>query len=188
MPLSSFRVDAEDVIIECPGGQAPQRVKREKELVTIWFDRKVCEQCEHQGSCPLLWSKKRVRLPYEYKAMRSSRRRRAEEGPAFREKYRWRSGIEGAFSEWDRRTGVKHLRVRGMKAVRFCVFLKALALNVLRFTAWLSRAGAGKAILSTFFGRRRWRSSCFEWIRPILVPVRIPMTVSRVPRLVCFDF
>ncbi len=35
-------------------------------------------------------------------------------------------------SEFDRRTGVKHLRVRGMPAVRFAATLKAAGLNVLR--------------------------------------------------------
>jgi hypothetical protein len=35
-------------------------------------------------------------------------------------------------SEYDRRTGVKHLRVRGLKAVRFCAILKATGLNILR--------------------------------------------------------
>jgi disulfide bond formation protein DsbB len=35
-------------------------------------------------------------------------------------------------SEFDRRTGVKHLRVRGMKAVRFAAFMKAIGLNILR--------------------------------------------------------
>ncbi len=141
MPLSAFRVNAEDVIVECPGGQTPQRVKQEKEKVTVWFERKICEGCVHKEACPVLWSKKRIRLPYELKSMRSSRRRQVEDGPEFREKYRWRSGIESAFSEWDRRTGVKHLRVRGRKAVRFCVFLKALGLNILRYTAWVIEGG-----------------------------------------------
>jgi hypothetical protein len=38
-------------------------------------------------------------------------------------------------SEYDRRTGVKHLRVRGFKAVRFCAILKATGLNILRAAA-----------------------------------------------------
>ena len=38
-------------------------------------------------------------------------------------------------SEYNRRTGVKHLRVRGLKAVRFCAVLKAVAVNVFRATA-----------------------------------------------------
>jgi len=38
-------------------------------------------------------------------------------------------------SEYDRRTGVKHLRFRGLKAVRFCAVLKAAGLNILRAAA-----------------------------------------------------
>ncbi|RLB20874.1 MAG: hypothetical protein DRG71_09125 [Deltaproteobacteria bacterium] len=47
----------------------------------------------------------------------------------------WRSGIEATISEYDRKTGVKHLRVRGLKAVRFCAILKAAALNIFRAAA-----------------------------------------------------
>ena len=35
-------------------------------------------------------------------------------------------------SEYDRRTGVKQLRVRGLKAVKFCAALKALGVNIFR--------------------------------------------------------
>ena len=35
-------------------------------------------------------------------------------------------------SEYDRLTGVKQLRVRGMPAVRFCAKMKAIGLNLLR--------------------------------------------------------
>ena len=42
-------------------------------------------------------------------------------------------------SEYDRRTGVKRLRVRGLKAVRFCVTLKAVGVNLFRATK-VSRA------------------------------------------------
>ena len=192
MPLSCFEVDGEGIIVRCPGGQAPQRVKREREMVTVWFERGVCVGCPQREECPVLWSKKRIRLPYELKSMRSSQRRREEGGAEFREKYRWRSGIEGAFSEWDRRTGVKHLRVRGMKAVRFCVFLKALGLNILRFAAWVAGGGtelvlgsgkepsrrllrAGERIFSNFFGRDWLPVACslkFFW-KQFLVCVRL---------------
>ena len=38
-------------------------------------------------------------------------------------------------SEYDRRIGIKHLRVRGLKAVRFCAKLKALAVTIFRAAA-----------------------------------------------------
>ena len=46
-------------------------------------------------------------------------------------------------SEFDRRTGVKHLRVRGFKAVRFSATLKALGLNILRAAVVMAAAMAG---------------------------------------------
>jgi len=39
---------------------------------------------------------------------------------------RWRAGGEVTMSEYDRRTGVKQLRVRELRAVRFCAVLKAI--------------------------------------------------------------
>jgi hypothetical protein len=38
-------------------------------------------------------------------------------------------------SQYDRLTGVKRLRVRGLKAVRFCATLKALGVYLFRATA-----------------------------------------------------
>ena len=67
--------------------------------------------------------------------MRVAKRRAYERTDEFKDRYRWRAGVEATMSEYDRRTGVKHLRVRGIKAVRFCAILKATALNILRATA-----------------------------------------------------
>jgi hypothetical protein len=55
--------------------------------------------------------------------------------PEFKDKYRWRAGIEATMSAFDRITGVKHLRIRGFPAVRFCVTLKAIGVNLMRATA-----------------------------------------------------
>ena len=48
-------------------------------------------------------------------------------------------------SEFDRRTGVKHLRVRGFKAVRFCATLKAIGVNLFRAAAVRKAANYDKA-------------------------------------------
>ena len=67
-----------------------------------------------------------------YQAFKNSHRRKFENTATFKKRYRMRSGIEGAISELDRRTGIKHLRVRGLAAVRFCMNLKAAGLNIFR--------------------------------------------------------
>jgi hypothetical protein len=174
IPLSSFVVDEKGVVTGCPMGQLPVKVKVKGKRVTAWFSRGVCEGCAEKERCPVLWThQEKCRLSYELLEMRCSNRRRVEEGEGFKEKYRWRSGIEGCFSEWDRRTGVKHLRVRGLKAVRFAVMMKALGLNVLRFMAWKVRCEAKQAFLSPFLGGGRWLGAFFDWIGSILVPTRI---------------
>jgi hypothetical protein len=76
--------------------------------------------------------------------MRIAKRRSFEETEEFKDRYRWRAGIEGTMSQYDRVTGVKHLRVRGLNAVRFCAVLKALALNIFRASA-LPRTKNGHA-------------------------------------------
>lgn len=55
--------------------------------------------------------------------------------PEFKDKYRWRAGIEATMSEYDRITGVKRLRVRSFPAVRYCAKLKAIGVKLFRATA-----------------------------------------------------
>jgi hypothetical protein len=77
--------------------------------------------------------------------MRLAQRRAYEHTDEFKDRYRWRSGIEATMSEYDRRTGVKHLRIRGFKAVRFCATLKAVGLNIFRPTAVRNALNGDKA-------------------------------------------
>ena len=67
--------------------------------------------------------------------MRLARRRTLEQTDEFKERYRWRAGVEATMSEYDRRTGVKRLRIRGFDAVRYAAILKATAVNIFRATA-----------------------------------------------------
>ena len=64
----------------------------------------------------------------------------------FTDRDRWRAGVEATMSEYDRRTGVKHLRVRGLKAVRFAATLKALGINIFRAAALRASQIAGQEV------------------------------------------
>jgi len=58
-------------------------------------------------------------------------------------------------SQLDRRTGIKHLRVRGMKAVRFAATtMKAAALNIIRAAAYKKRRNKGKSPSTPSVGGR----------------------------------
>ena len=50
-------------------------------------------------------------------------------------------------SQFDRLTGVKHLRVRGLKAVSFAATLKALGLNILRSTRFKDEQKVAFAVI-----------------------------------------
>ena len=58
-------------------------------------------------------------------------------------------------SHYDRRTGVKQLRVRGLGAVRFRATLKALALNIMRAVAVMVALGHSPSTLLKAFGSTR---------------------------------
>ena len=77
--------------------------------------------------------------------MRLAKRKAYEQSNQFQDRYRWRAGVEATMSEYDRRTGVKQLRVRGSTAVSFCATLKALAVNIFRATAARKAAAYAEA-------------------------------------------
>lgn len=119
----------------CPKGHMPVVKKKKKTRFTQGFRLETCSQCPLVDQCPVRYGKKYYYLRYEQKAMRVAKRRAKEHTEEFKDRYRWRAGVEATMSEYDRRTGVKHLRVRGFKAVRFCATLKAIGVNLFRATA-----------------------------------------------------
>jgi hypothetical protein len=133
--LSDFDLNEQGEVVSCPQGHMPVTTKKKKTRHTVAFDSHSCSACPVQEACPVKKGTKYHYLRYTDKEMRLAHRRAYEHTEAFKDRYRWRSGIEATMSEYDRRTGVKHLRVRGFKAVRFCATLKAVAVNIFRATA-----------------------------------------------------
>ncbi|MDA3897128.1 MAG: transposase [Desulfobacteraceae bacterium] len=137
--LSEFETSASGKILACPQGLAPETVKKKKTRHTAAFDSLHCSGCPNQAHCPVKKGKKHYYLRYTEKEMRIAKRRAYEQTDEFKDRYRWRSGVEATMSEYDRRTGVKQLRVRGFDSVRFCATLKAAGINILRAVAvWIA--------------------------------------------------
>jgi len=135
MSLSDFEVSEKGDVVSCPQGHEPVKRKAKKSRHTVAFDSHHCSTCPLKETCPVKKGKKYHYLRYTDKEMRLSQRRAYEKTEEFIDRYRWRSGVEATMSQYDRRTGVKHLRVRGLKAVRFCAILKAIGVNIFRATA-----------------------------------------------------
>ncbi|MDP1760036.1 MAG: transposase [Candidatus Woesebacteria bacterium] len=143
--LSDFKVSEKGYVVSCPQGHVAVRTKTKKTRHTVAFDSQHCGICSFHGTCPVKQGKKYHYLRYTDKEMRLAKRRAYEQTEEFKDRYRWRSGSEATISEYDRKTGVKHLRVRGFKAVRFCATLKAVGVNIFRATAVRKAVNNGRA-------------------------------------------
>jgi hypothetical protein len=135
LSLADFQISPEGEIMACPRGNTPQRVKQRKKTI-VSFSATCCQQCPDLSRCPVKKGKKYYYLRFKDKDVRIAKRRLHEQSAEFKDRYRWRAGVEATISEYDRKTGVKHLRVRGVKAVRFSATLKALAVNIFRAAAF----------------------------------------------------
>lgn len=135
LTLSDFTLSEKGKVTLCPQGHAPIKVKHKKQRHTVAFDSSYCLSCPLKEHCPVKPGKRAHYLRYDDKTLRIATRRAEEHSPEFKDRYRWRSGIEATMSQYDRVTGVKRLRVRGFPAVRFCVILKAIGVNLLRATS-----------------------------------------------------
>jgi len=142
--LKDFKFDYETGFIKsCPEGYRPKRVNKTKSNnLSARFSKEHCIECSRRNNCPVKFRKRVTYVQYSEKQLRLARRRAYEQTSEFRDKYRWRAGIEGTNSHYKSDTGAVRLRVRGLARVHFSAVLKALGLNILRsaralsFTFW----------------------------------------------------
>jgi hypothetical protein len=139
--LSDFEFSDSGHVLRCPAGQKPVVTKKKKTRYSQGFDLSECDQCPLVESCPTKKGTAHYYLRYNEKEMRIAKRRGEEQGDEFKDRYRWRAGVEATMSQYDRLTGVKHLRVRGFEAVSFSAVMKAIGLNIFRAVAVMRARG-----------------------------------------------
>jgi Transposase DDE domain/Transposase domain (DUF772) len=143
--LMEFTMNSVNEVIACPEGCAPEHTESQNDKYTAFFSKRTCRGCARKKMCPTKPVKKGRSLRYDDNAIRLARRRVYEESPEFRDRYRFRAGIEGTMSQLDRLTGIKNLRVRGMYAVSFAAYLKAAGINIIRAAAHRKQENDGEA-------------------------------------------
>ena len=148
VPLTEFSMNDNNDVISCPAGCTPEKTRSNDDNHTALFSKRSCRGCARKTTCPTMPGKKGRYLRYDDKALRLARRRLLVETPEFRDRYRFRAGIEGTMSQLDRRTGIKNLRVRGLSRVSFAAHLKAAGINILRAAAFLKQKNDGEGPLS----------------------------------------
>ncbi len=133
LTLEDFELDTSGHIQRCPAGHAPLETSVSKKRLQVRFAIDVCGQCPLQDRCPI---KGKERLQYTHERVKQRARRLSEQSDAFRDRYRWRAGIEGTISRLKHQMGLAHLRVRGQGAVQYRVLLRALGLNIHRVAVY----------------------------------------------------
>ncbi len=132
--LKGFRFDEEtNFVVSCPEGHKPLKVNRtRKKRISARFNKNICKACPRYKNCSVYLKKKAAFLYYDDKVARLAMRRSFEETKEFKDKYRWRAGIEATMSHYKIDVGGDRLTVRYLNNVRFAVMLKTLGLNILR--------------------------------------------------------
>jgi len=134
--LNSAPTEAHEVTA-CPAGHAPKSSTYNAKSNHVWaqMDRELCHVGPLLEHCVVQRDKQtgeaNGRIQFRSDAPRAAQRRRHEQTNEFRDRYRWRSGIEATNSCVKRRLGMSRLRVRGFKAVKLSILLKLTGWNVL---------------------------------------------------------
>jgi hypothetical protein len=180
LSLADFPQTDKGKIASCPQGHAPVKFKQgKKNTCNVAFASEHCGVCPLRERCPVQPGRKRHYLRFNLKTLRIAARRAREHTLEFKDKYRWRSGIESTFSGMDKLTGIKRLRVRGLSAVGYCARLKAIGVNLFR-AARVKRAldalsaaseTLAASVCSTILAVKERFLSPWRWLSDIFHPV-----------------
>jgi len=141
LSLEHFELDEDGYVVKCPAGKTPITVNAMGNQIDARFEKSVCENCELRNRCPCgiqVGKGKKPRLWYRPKRVERRKRLIYEQTPQFREKYRWRAGVEATISRLKHWMKLDSLRVRGSPPVTMALRLKALSMNILRVTPYLT--------------------------------------------------
>ena len=167
--LNLFELNPETYeIVACPIGKEPDKIRHNKKstITAIWNFAK-CDNCKFSEECPTKKSKQGRFIRYSKKSAKSALRRNYQESEEFKEKYRYRGGIEATKSRFIHMTGARRSRYRGLPKMKFSQTLKALAINVFRVTKYMKKMNRYKIINKLFFFFFRLNQCFFDYRRKI---------------------
>jgi hypothetical protein len=142
LTLEDFVLDADGRMLHCPAGQEPVDTRVAAARIQVLFAPGVCAGCPHRARCPAAAvGRTERRWQYTHDRARQRMRRLHDASDAFRQRYRWRAGIEATMSRFKHQLGMARLRVRGLIKVTAMAMLRALGLNIHRVAAYRQALG-----------------------------------------------
>lgn len=128
-------------IVKCPEGHIPLKIRRNRDSQTAVFLSEQCMSCSQRETCPVKKGKRCFLMNYREKEVKITIHRQYEQSDEFKDKYRYRSGIEATNTRYIHMTGARRLRYRGLKRMNFAATLKALGINIFRTAKFLRDRG-----------------------------------------------
>lgn len=151
---SSFLIDWQAHKARCPAERdslswTPAVDRYDNEVIKIKFSMKDCQACALKAHCTTASRRTiTVRVQPHYEALQQARARQKD--PAFWEKYRTRSGIEGTISQGVRAFGLRRSRYRGRAKTHLQHLVIATAINLERVLAWFGAQPLAHTRISRF--------------------------------------
>ena len=131
--LEDFELSDDGEVLSCPQGVRPQSTSVSNSRLQVLFDEDQCGNCSEQQRCPAsAVGRKTSRYQYTPERVEIRRRRIEEDSEDFRDKYRWRAGVEATMCRLKYQMKMANLRIRGMKMIRYVSYMRAIGLNVRR--------------------------------------------------------
>jgi hypothetical protein len=139
-----FLIDDQARTAVCPGGRnsaswAQTHSTRGVPIVQVRFAADDCRACPLRQRCTTAdnpqWGRAlTLRHPRQRAALQQ--RRREQDTPAWRHRYRPRAGIEATLHQLTCRTGLRRSRYRGLQRTHLGHCLAAAAINLIRIHTW----------------------------------------------------
>jgi transposase len=154
--LAQFAIDWEAQQAMCPEGQVsanwrPMTDATGNARIIIQFPPSVCHGCQRQVDCTKAKTGARsltISPREQHIALQAAREQQQTE--AFREQYKRRAGVEGSFTQGNRRCDLRHARYIGLAKVHLQHLVTAVAINLIRAMAWLSGSPRAETRTSAF--------------------------------------
>ncbi len=147
--LSTFEIDWKNKKAICPQGVQsqiwrPGQGKRGEQMVQVFFEPGVCQQCPVKVACTKSEKGGRtLTLTSEQAHTLIQKRRKEQYEKDFQERYGQRSGVESTMSEGVRSHGMRRSRYVGLQKTQLQMTAIAAAMNLVRIHALLVREQAG---------------------------------------------
>jgi hypothetical protein len=137
LTLEDFELDGQGCVMRCPTGQEPIETSIADVRIQVLFKPDVCQACPRRDDCPAAAvGRSERRWQYNRDRVKQRERRLQDASEEFRQRYRWRAGIEATMSRFKHQMGMARLRVRGKAKVTYAAMLRALGLNILRVATY----------------------------------------------------